>query len=128
MAERDNVLTGRPDLVQESNGFGTELAQSSATAAVYRFFDTTHGTHFFTASASERDQVVATRPDLIFEPSSTFLEDTVQSAGDVPVYRFFSAADGTHFYTASSTEAAGLNPSKFIAEGISFYAPNGSYV
>lgn len=128
VAERDNVLTGRPDLVQESNGFGTKLTQSSATTAVYRFFDTTHGTHFFTASAGERDQIVATRPDLIFESSSTFLEDTAQSAGDVPVYRFFSAADGTHFYTASATEAAGLNPSSFIAEGISFYAPTGSFV
>jgi hypothetical protein len=128
VAERDNVLTRRPDLVQEFNGFGTELAQSSATTAVYRFFDTTHGTHFFTASAGERDQIVATRPDLIFESSSTFLEDTVQSAGDVPVYRFFSAADGTHFYTASATEAAGLNPSSFIAEGISFYAPTGNFI
>ena len=36
----------------------------SATASVYRFFDVAHGTHLFTTSSAERDQVIATRSDL----------------------------------------------------------------
>ena len=52
--ERCHVCRSRPD---------TE----PATVGVYRFFDTLDGTHFFTANSSERDQLLATRPDLAFE-------------------------------------------------------------
>ena len=34
---------------------------------MYRFFDTVHGTHFYTDSAVERAGIVATRPDLVTE-------------------------------------------------------------
>ncbi len=64
MTKRDNALVTRADLVQESYGFGAEVAASSAKASVYRFFDVAHGTHLFTTSSAERDQVIATRSDL----------------------------------------------------------------
>ena len=44
---------------------------------MYRFFDTAYGTHFFTASAAEKDQITATRPDLVLE-GAEFLEHTAQ--------------------------------------------------
>ncbi|MGI4796314.1 MAG: hypothetical protein ACRYF2_00040 [Janthinobacterium lividum] len=130
LSERDNVLLNRTDLVQEINGFGAVTTASNATVSVYRFFDTVHGTHFFTASDSERDQVVATRSDLTYEPSASFLEHAAPQAGDVAVYRLFSTTDGTHLYTGSPAELSGLTAagSAYRAEGISFYAPAGSYL
>lgn len=128
--ERDNVLVNRPDLVEETNGFGAVTTASNATVPVYRFFDTVHGTHIFTASDAERIQVVATRSDLTYEPSAGFLEHATPQSGDVAVYRLFSTTDGTHLYTGSPAELSGLTApgSSYRAEGISFYAPAGSYL
>jgi len=134
VTERDSVLVDRPDLVEESNGFGAETVASGATESVYRFFDTVHGTHFYTASAAERDQVIATRSDLTYEPFVTFLEHATPQAGDVAVYRMFSTADGTHFYTGSGAELSALTTPggtgyrvDLVLEGVSFYAPAGNY-
>lgn len=134
VAERDSVLVGRPDLLEESNEFGAVTTASGSTESVYRFFDTVHGTHFFTASAAERDQVIATRSDLTYEPSATFLEDANPQTGDVAVYRLFSTVDGTHLYTGSAAELAALTTpggagyrAALVSEGVSFYAPGGSY-
>lgn len=134
-AERDTVLAERTDLLKESNDFGAQTTVGPATVSVYRFFDGVHGTHFFTASMPERDQVIATRTDLTYEPSATFLEDGTLQAGDVPVYRLFSSADGTHLYTASAAELTGLTTpgaagyrADLLSEGVSFYAPAGNYI
>jgi hypothetical protein len=134
--EKDTVRATRPDLVQEGNDFGAigPGVSDPSEVTVYRFFDSVFGTHFFTASAAEKDQVLATRPDLVFEPNSTFLEDSTQQAGDIAVYRLFDSVHGTHFYTGDQNEFAGLTTpgtslyrADLISEGIAFFAPSGSF-
>ena len=125
--EAATVSSARSDLVTEGVGFNAiDPATNDPNAApVYRFFDQIDGTHFFTASESEKAGVIATRPDLVLEPNSTFYEHATAQAGDVPVYRFFDSVHGTHFYTASSVEQAGIMASRpdLVTEGIAFYAP-----
>src|SRR5206468_4250709 len=66
--ERDTVLATRPDMKFEGVGFQAfDDTAVDGSSAVYRFFDTHDGGHFFTVSADERDQVLATRPDMKFE-------------------------------------------------------------
>ncbi len=133
--EKNTVIATRPDLVEETNGFG-DIAQGDPNATpVFRFFDTKFGTHFFTASAGERDSVINGRPDLTYEPSSTFFEHATAQAGDVQVYRFFDTRFGTHFYTGDQNEYNGIvtpGASTFRAdltfEKVEFYAPKGSFV
>jgi hypothetical protein len=126
-AERDAVMATRPDLKFEGAAMGAVAAPADDPAAtpVYRFFDIADGTHFLTANEAEKNALLATRPDLVFEPSSTIWEDATQQPGDVPVFRFFDTATGTHFYTASAAERASIltTRSDFTAEGIAFYAP-----
>ncbi len=56
VGEALQVDANRSDLTPEVNDFGAvNPATDPAAEAVYRFFDTVHGTHFFTASTSERD-------------------------------------------------------------------------
>lgn len=131
----------RPDLKEEVNNFGAvdPAAGGSNVATVYRFFDTIHGTHFFTASQSEADGLKNTssssyRADLVFEPSSSFAEHTAQQSGDVAVYRFFDKTYGTHFYTGSQSEYSAISTpgtaayrADLVSEGVGFYAPSGSY-
>ena len=132
--EAATVLATRPDLTPEGpGGIGLQAVAVAASdpnaVPVFRFFDTIHGTHFFTASASERDSVIATRPDLTYEPTSSFYEHATAQPGDTPVYRFFDSVYGTHFYTDSETERAGIvaNRPDLVAEGVGFYEPKQNY-
>ncbi|RYF09506.1 MAG: Ig-like domain repeat protein, partial [Oxalobacteraceae bacterium] len=128
LSEYNAILANRPDLKPESNDLNALNPNTVATdpdaVPVYRFFDTTYGTHFFTASTGERDDVIATRPDLKFEGVG-FFEHTTQQAGDTAVYRFFDSNNGTHFYTTNETERASIvsNRPDLTDEGIGFYAP-----
>lgn len=125
--ERDTILTTRPDLQYEGVGLhAVDPAHASPSAVdVYRFFDTTNGTHFMTASVSERDSVLASRPDLMFEPSSTMIEHATAQTGDSAVYRFFNSTNGAHFFTADAGERASILSRRpdMSFEGIAFYAP-----
>ena len=125
-AERDAVLTSRPDLVAEGIGIGA-IAQPAGDAdaiAVYRFFDMSSGTHFYTSSGAERDGLQASRSDLKFEGVS-FYEHASAAASDTAVYRFFNANNGTHFYTASGAERSTILATRadLVPEGVAFYAP-----
>ena len=125
------VAAARPDLLSEGIGLQAVAVQASDPNAVsvYRFFDTVHGTHFFTASATERDGLIASRPDLTYEPTSSFYEHGTAQTGDIPVYRFFDSTYGTHFYTDSESERAGIvaNRPDLVAEGVGFYEPHQNY-
>lgn len=125
-AERDQVLATRRDLSFEGVGLQSvdPAAKDPNAVPVYRFFDTAQGTHFFTASASERDTVQATRADLKFEGVG-FYEHATQRSGDSPVFRFFDKRYGTHFYTGDAGERATILATRpdLADEGVAFYAP-----
>lgn len=94
----NNVSAGLPAGFQGGGG---------GSLPVYRFFDTIYGTHLFTQSLSEAQQILATRPDLT-EETNNFGAVTQNNPSAVPVYRFFEQANGTHFYTSSQAEFQGL--------------------
>ena len=93
--------------------------------AIYRFFNTGDGTHFFTASAAEAANIVTTRPDLVSEGIGLKGYDTAgASPSSEAVFRFFDKMDGTHFYTASTNERDALvttRSSEMAYEGTAFY-------
>ena len=128
-SEANSLIATRPDLTYEGLGMaGIAPGASDPNAVpVYRFFDTTNGTHFFTASQSEKDSIAATRPDLVFEQAS-FYEHSTQQPGDVAVYRFFETHDGTHFFTESASERAAILATRpdMTDEGVAYYAPMAS--
>lgn len=125
-SEKNTILATRPDLIYEGVGLQSidPAAPDPNASPVYRFFDTTYGTHFFTASASERDTVIASRPDLVYE-NTGFIEHVAQQSGDTAVYRFFDTKYGTHFYTADASERATIVATRpdLVDEGTGFYAP-----
>ncbi len=125
--ERDTILSTRADLRYEGVGLQAvdPVHPTPSAVDVYRFFDTRNGTHFMTSSSSERDAVLASRPDLVFEPSSTMVEHATAQPGDAAVFRFFDQANGTHFYTADAGERASILATRpdLTSEGIAFYAP-----
>ena len=102
----------------------TTLLSSAGTTSVYRFFDTLDGTHFFTASAAEREGLIATRPDLAYEGVGlNAIGATSNDPAAAPVFRFFDTLDGTHFFTTSTAERDSLinTHADLTFEGIAFY-------
>lgn len=90
---------------------------------VYRFFNTRTGVHFYTISATERDQVVATLPWFNLEGTAFFALRSA-SAGLSPIHRFYNLVTGTHFYTINEAErqdVATRLAAFYRYEGVSWY-------
>ena len=98
-SQSGSSLTITTDVTDSATG-STAFPRSSP---VYRFFDTTDGTQFYTPSVAERDSVLVSRPDLVQEVN-TFGAVTTASSATLPVYRFFDTVHGNHFFTGSATE------------------------
>ena len=98
---------------------------SGNEVSIHRFFNTTDGTHFFTASATEAVSTATTRSDLVAEGVGLKGYDNPNaSPSSEAVFRFFNKMDGTHFYTASVNERNALvtaRSSEMAFEGIAFY-------
>lgn len=75
-SERDEVIATNRDYRLEGVGFFDFIVdQGTSTEEVYRFFNTNTGGHFFTASESERDQVLATNQAYRYEGIAFYAPD-----------------------------------------------------
>jgi predicted outer membrane repeat protein len=96
-------------------------------APVYRFWSSVSGSHFYTISEAEKDYVINNYPTVWTFEDAVFYAypEGTQPAGSQPVYRFWSAATSSHFYTMSEEEknyVVDNYPSIWTFEGIAFYA------
>lgn len=126
-AEASNLVGTRTDLSYEGVGLHgyADASASTSSEAVFRFFNVADGTHFYTASTTERDAIL-TKPDAMKFEGIAFYENATPQAGDSAVYRFFDTSHGTHLFTQSSSERANIIATRpdLVSEGIAFYAPN----
>lgn len=86
-----------------SSGGGTSPVASGARTAVYRFYNQANGAHFFTSSAAERDNVIATLPTFKYEGTAFYAYSSV-SGSNSTVFRFYNTLNGSHFFTISAAE------------------------
>jgi uncharacterized protein (DUF1800 family) len=98
-----------------------------AVSPVYRFFNKSTGTHFYTIVTAERDHVLGAYPQFIYE-GPAFAAYAGPASGATPVFRFFNTATGTHFYTNKSAERDYVVATwpQFAFEGPAFYAMPGA--
>ncbi|HBP01254.1 MAG: hypothetical protein UY41_C0042G0003 [Candidatus Moranbacteria bacterium GW2011_GWE1_49_15] len=94
---------------------------------VYRFYNSSNGDHFYTASENEKDKITNNLSTLYQYEGIAFYslpDDSIESAS--PIYRFHNSSSGDHFYTADGNEATSLsNLSKKITFPIyRFYSPS----
>lgn len=105
---------------------GADVVRKLATrTSVWRFYNTTNSSHFYTAGQQEADSVRANPAlrHLTFE-GRAFETGGESSAGMSPVYRFFSVATNASFYTMSERERDYVvnNLREYKLEGVAFYA------
>lgn len=87
--------------------FAINLPHSKAAAnelTLYRFYRPNTGTHFYSTSAAERNNV-AKNPGYRYEGQVAYvLQPSVKTSGTSALNRFYTPSTGTHFYTSSPTE------------------------
>jgi hypothetical protein len=95
---------------------------SAGQAVVYRFYSPSRDVHFYTASQSERDNVIKTMKEWRYE-GAAFTVWPTQAAGTTAVYRFYNYSRGCHFYTASESEMRNVRATmpEWSYEGIAYY-------
>lgn len=96
-------------------------ATASTLAPIYRFYNVTNGTHFYTDSASERDMVIAKWPAVFnYEGEAYYLNPTNNTQ---PLTRLYNHVSSSHFYTANPGEAANALakwPNVFTLDGLTY--------
>lgn len=90
--------------------------------AVYRFFDTKTGDHFYTLDVAERDWIVGKLDHYDYEGVAWATPD--KGLDTIDVHRFFDRADGSHFFTTSVAERDWVIASlaEHVYEGVAFQA------
>lgn len=111
-----SILNDDPNIVDKQ--------QVPAPIDVYRFYKADTGTHFFTASAQERDIIKNTLPQYTFEGAG--FQAVPDQPGADPIFRFYQAKTGTHFFTPSVEERDSVikNLPQYSYEGVGFYGSN----
>lgn len=83
------------------------IALSNGEVPVYRFFDQTSGTQFLTGDINERNTLIQTRPELVYEGLGVAgIAPGSDDPNAVSVNRFFDKSNGTHMFTTSQSEVA----------------------
>lgn len=79
-AERDAVRSTMPNYVYEGAAYTASTVQTaSASQAIYRFWNSDNGAHFYTGSAEERDSVIATLPNMRYEGIAYYMAPAPQT-------------------------------------------------
>lgn len=127
LRERAAALN-RAELARAAAGGAGEKRVRSAVEAsglvvAWRFYNTVTGSHFYTTSTQEKNDVLNLMPDYFYE-GPAFMVSSVAGQGLSPVYRFFNHRSGVHFYTISEDEKALLqaNDRDLAFEGVAYYA------
>ncbi len=104
---------------QEAYGGGSseggEEGQLAGNKAMHRLYNPWTGEHFYTAKASERDEVEAA--GWTYEGIGW----TAPATGN-PVYRLYNSYGGEHHYTLSETERNDLLDAGWTNEGIGWFS------
>ncbi|MFA5994477.1 MAG: hypothetical protein WC823_05975 [Parcubacteria group bacterium] len=101
-----NTLLNNPQSGYASEGiaFHASPTQATNTFPIYRFRNTTNGDHFYTMSEGEKNALLNNPQWGYVSEGVAFYAHQAQASGTAPVYRFYNASNGDHFYTISETE------------------------
>jgi hypothetical protein len=82
--------------------YSVNTTSPANTQPLYRFYNPSAGSHFYTASEAEKADVIARLGNVFRYEGPAYMVST-DPAG-TPVFRFYNVRTGTHLYTASTAE------------------------
>ena len=120
-ADPEPALAGQPALSGGRLAVQGESAADAKALAMYRLYNPFTGEHFYTAKASERNDVVTA--GWTYEGVGWMAPES----GD-PVYRLYNPYVGEHHYTLSTDERDALVGAGWADEGTGWYSDPGESV
>lgn len=121
-SERDGILAYYPQFAYEGAAYHALAADGGdGRVPVFRFFNRNTGAHFYTASAAERDKVVAAYPHFVYEGIAFYVYPAARAAVAPVVVRASDAwrllQQATFGPTAAAlARAEALGPAAWIDE------------
>lgn len=100
----------------------TRMATTNA-AGVFRFYNQSNGTHFYTGTESEAVSVAKNLASFGYE-GVAFSKNVAGGADSIDVFRFYNSGTGSHFYTANEAEKNSIiaNMPAYSYEGTAYQA------
>jgi hypothetical protein len=108
----------------EGVAYRVNVTNPSNCTSLYRFYDMRRGAHFYTASESEKANVIRTMSNIYRCEGVAYNVCASPVPNATPVYRFYNMSAGVHFYTASESEKANVIETlsdTYTYEGIAYY-------
>lgn len=126
LASTSTPRSGFPNAASVSDNTRADqffYAESFDRVTVYRFVRKQGGGHFYTASATERDAVIASLADIYQYEGPAFHAYAKAHALTRPVYRFYNRQTGNHLYTVDEQERSHILASlpQFSYDGVAYY-------
>lgn len=111
--ERDMIITSFPTSMWRYEGVAYQAYPSMrpGLTPLYRFWNDTSKSHFYTTNSVERDLIITRYPNSAwrYEGEAFYvLPPGPSDASSQAVSRFYSQSGGTHFFTANDGEAASI--------------------
>lgn len=125
-SERDAMLAANsPGVSYDGIRFYAYTSNPSALEPVYRFYNATRNTYFYTISQTERDLLIQLNPSWSYQGVGWYANSATGST-NTALYRFYNASAGAHFFTTDTTERDLVisNLPRFRYEGIGYYVWN----
>ncbi|AWN43679.1 matrixin family metalloprotease [Methylobacterium durans] len=100
----------------------TQTSDGSDVNAVYRFYDTRTGDHFYTTSAAEKAQILKSLPSYQYEGVGWATPQ--DGPNTIDVFRFYDTKTGQHFFTTDAGERDTIIKTlpSYHYEGVAFEA------
>ena len=126
-AERYTVLrTLSATYTYEGPGYWVNTANPANSVSLYRFYNKKNGTHFYTASEAEANNVKATlAATYTYEGPVYGVSNSPDNA--TPMYRFYNKKTNSHFYTIDPVERDRVIATlggTYLFEGVAYYIGN----
>lgn len=118
----DSGASGWPSALPSGSAHSRAVVRDPGREPVFRFWSKGYRAHFYTISAAEKDSLVASNPNWIFERTA-YLAERHSTGETVALYRFYSKNYRGHFFTislAEKREVARTNPN-WKYEGVAYY-------
>jgi|GEM_PF-7063637 len=123
VAERDQVIASNSTMSYEGVAYKSAdtSANLSGLVSVFRLYNVSTGTHFYTASEAERANAVNNLPEYVYE-GIAYQAYAGNTGSNTALHRFFNGETGTHFYTASEAERDAIQTVGLMTyEGVVYY-------
>lgn len=109
--------------VFEGAAYSLDTTSGANGQSLHRFYRASNGTHFYTVSTQERDDIIRYHSRTYRYEGPAYMV-SIDPENRLPVHRFYNRQGNSHFYTASAEEKDAVIANlgwKYTYEGVAYY-------